>query len=578
MQSRLFRAALLGLALASAAPAPASAQEVVPDRLLVKLKGTSAALIDAQIARISSETGLPLELERETILGWYVLSVRSEELPETVSLTMVADQLKTRPDVETVELDRLMKPFWNPNDYDASEQWGSDIMNLPEAWDTATGAGIIIAVVDTGVTNHPELQGKVLGGYDFVSDPWMANDGDGRDSDYTDPGDGADCGSGFFGSSWHGTSVGGIAAAVTDNGTGIAGAAPDASLTMVRVLGRCGGSLTDIYEGAYWAAGGTISGVPNNPHPADVINMSLGGQGQCETYAQDVIDAITASGRIIVVAAGNSAQDTAGFAPVSCSNVIGVGASAPDDYISDYSNWGDDIDILAPGGDMYWFGEAGGVLVPISTTDGSYKRTEGTSFSAPYVSGIVAQMLSVDPSLTRNEIVGQYLQPTGQDGYYWNGAETLLPWKIADAEAALDLLPGAVGDDDDATADDDDDDDTSVDDDDTSGDDDDTSGDDDDTSGDDTDGDGFASNQDCDDGNSSIYPGATEECDLVDSDCDGSLSEGCGSSGDDDDDHDISEQRYTFTLGCSMRAGRTGGGIGWALAFLAAVGLRRRRA
>ena len=167
-------------------------------------------------------------------------------------------------------------------------------MRIPGAWDVSTGSGSTVAVIDTGITAHLDLDANVLPGYDFVSDATAARDGNGRDSNAQDQGDwyaAGECGqTAAANSSWHGTHVSGTVAAVAGNSTGVAGVAPTAKVVPVRVLAKCGGSLSDIADAIIWAAGGTVSGIPANANPAKVINMSLGGSGACGTTYQAAID------------------------------------------------------------------------------------------------------------------------------------------------------------------------------------------------------------------------------------------------------------------------------------------------
>ena len=161
-------------------------------------------------------------------------------------------------------------------------------MRIPGAWDVATGTGVTVAVIDTGITAHPDLDANVLPGYDFVSDATAARDGNGRDANAQDQGDwyaAGECGQPTAGNtSWHGTHVAGTVAAVTGNATGVAGVAPNAKVVPVRVLAKCGGSLSDIADAIVWASGGTVAGIPANANPAKVINMSLGGSGACGSH------------------------------------------------------------------------------------------------------------------------------------------------------------------------------------------------------------------------------------------------------------------------------------------------------
>ncbi|MEE7547807.1 S8 family serine peptidase, partial [Xanthomonas sp. Kuri4-1] len=168
-------------------------------------------------------------------------------------------------------------------------------INVRPAWDKATGNGVVVAVIDTGITSHPDLDANILPGYDFISDTFVSRDGDGRDADPSDEGDWnpvqGECyttpsPSPITDSSWHGTHVAGTIAAVTNNAVGVAGTAYNAKIVPVRVLGRCGGYTSDIADAIVWASGGSVSGVPANANPAEVINMSLGGSGTCSTTYQ----------------------------------------------------------------------------------------------------------------------------------------------------------------------------------------------------------------------------------------------------------------------------------------------------
>jgi serine protease len=269
-----------------------------------------------------------------------------------------------------------------------------------------------VAVVDTGILPHPDLDGRVLPGYDFISDPQTARDGDARDPDAHDEGDwisDGDCG-GRLGepSSWHGTLVAGLIAATGNNGVGIAGLDWHANVLPVRVLGKCGGSFDDILAGMLWASGAQIPGVPANPTPAKVINLSLGGEGPCDAAVQEGIDDALAQGSVVVVAAGNSAEDASAFAPASCSGVITVGALARSGDRASYTNFGNRIDLSAPGGDF-----PGDDLLIVSTSnDGtttpgapSYRYAAGTSLAAPLVTGTASLMFARNALLTPGRVL-----------------------------------------------------------------------------------------------------------------------------------------------------------------------------
>ena len=288
-------------------------------------------------------------------------------------------------------------------------------------------AAAVVAVLDTGTTAHPDLAGRFLPGYDFVSEAVFANDGGGRDSDPSDPGDwvsSADLADRAFdgctvaNSSWHGTLIAGLIAAATDNAEGGAGITRgNARILPVRVAGKCGAALSDIVDGMRWAAGLAVPGAPVNRNPARIINISFGGSAACGPTYQSAIDELRAAGVVVVAAAGNAAS-TAVTRPASCSDAVGVVALNRDGFKSTYSGFGgplssrsvatvggDDSDgrwgpLLADGGlvSVYNNGQRG----PGNAT---YAGLFGTSFAAPLVAGTVSLMLSVNPQLSWQQIV-----------------------------------------------------------------------------------------------------------------------------------------------------------------------------
>jgi serine protease len=301
--------------------------------------------------------------------------------------------LAANPEVEYVEPDAIMTVALTPNDTNYSQQWhySSQTVGIraPAAWDRTSGTGIRVAVIDTGIVAHSDLSANVVGGYDFISDSTAARDGNGRDSNPADQGDWTtgECGA-ASNSSWHGTHVAGTVAAVTNNAKGVAGVAFGAKVVPVRVLGKCGGSLSDIADAIIWSSGGTVSGVPANANPAEVINMSLGGSGACGSTYQAAIDGAVARGTTVVVAAGNSNANVSGFRPGNCNNVISVAATTNTGARASFSNYGTLIDVSAPGQGILSTLNAG------TTTPGaeSYASYNGTSMASPHVAGVVALM------------------------------------------------------------------------------------------------------------------------------------------------------------------------------------------
>ncbi|CAM3976825.1 MULTISPECIES: S8 family peptidase [Pseudoalteromonas] len=320
--------------------------------------------------------------------------------------------------VEYIEIDQMLKPFATPNDPMYADQWHyyeqAGGLNLPTAWDTATGSGVTVAVLDTGYRPHIDLNANILPGYDMISDTFVANDGGARDSDARDPGDAIsanECGytHGAQSSSWHGTHVAGTVAAVTNNGEGVAGVAYNAKVVPVRVLGKCGGLTSDIADGIIWASGGSVSGVPANANPADVINMSLGGSGSCSSTTQSAINQARNNGTVIVIAAGNDNDNANNYNPGNCSGVVNVASVGRNGGRAYYSNYGTSIDVAAPGGAQSFANDSEGVLSThnsgsSSPSNDSYHYSQGTSMAAPHVAGVAALIKQVKPSATPDEI------------------------------------------------------------------------------------------------------------------------------------------------------------------------------
>ncbi len=350
--------------------------------------------------------------------------------------------LRSHPDVLRVERMNMMRPlatkpfapFNIPNDPFYDLQWSlyepAGGIGAPQAWSLAGTSPVTVAVLDTGYTNHPDLNAKWVPGYDFIRERYFAVDGDGLDGDPSDEGDFEDygaCGNGYrYGSTWHGTHVAGIIGAQANNGEGIAGVAQNARILPIRVLGRCGGFDDDIADGIRWAAGGDIKGVPSNPNPAKVLNLSLGGEGRCEPYVQDAIDYALSRGASVVVAAGNSADDAQLYSPANCKGVITVGANDRFGRAAEYSNLGPSVEIMAPGGGEDGFNQVISTLNAGSVGAGGtfYQGYQGTSMAAPHVAGTIALMLTRDPALTPGRILN-ILQNTTIGGSTFSSPECI---------------------------------------------------------------------------------------------------------------------------------------------------------
>jgi serine protease len=401
----------LAAALALALSAPAFAGQVHTaglsdtgrfDRFIVRFADGSIEAKDATARQDAFDVagraeGLGLKQHLHLSIGADV--VRADRKLDRAKAERLMQRLASHPGVEYVEVDKLNKPFGTPNDSSYGSQWGffnaTGGIRADQAWDLGNGAGVVVAVLDTGYTDHSDLTANIIAGYDFIKDVTEANDGNGRDADAHDPGDWAPagaCGAGeaASNSSWHGTHVAGTIAAVTNNAKGVAGTAYGAKVMPLRVLGRCGGYDSDIIDAITWASGGSVTGVPANPNPAEVVSLSLGGGGACSSSEQAAINAAVNRGTTIVVAAGNENANVSSSSPANCQNVIAVAATTSSGARASFSNYGAGVDIAAPGYS---------ILSTINKgTQGpgaeGYAYYSGTSMATPHVSGVVALMQS----------------------------------------------------------------------------------------------------------------------------------------------------------------------------------------
>src|SRR3569833_4079887 len=309
-------------------------------QIIVKLRPSSAAPANV-IARVR----LTMRQTRQIADRIHVVRVEPAVANESVSATV--ERLKADPDVEYAVPDQRRYIHAVPNDslYAGGGQWYLQAdaatpaaVNAQAAWDMTTGdPNKDIADLDTGVRfDHPDLKavansGRLLPGYDFIGNTTVANAGDGRDTDASDPGDwvnSTDTGSSQFKccdvqiSSWHGPRTDGILGALTNNAHGVAGIIWLVKFLSVRVLGKCGGFDSDILAGMLWAAGVPVSGVPANTNPARIINMSLGSPSPCPSSYSDVINQLTAMGVLVVVSAGNEGGTV--DSPANCPGVAAI--------------------------------------------------------------------------------------------------------------------------------------------------------------------------------------------------------------------------------------------------------------
>jgi serine protease len=418
-------------------------------RALLTISATVLALISALEAEGRHARG-PASVPGEVIVNWAAAAgpqgpplyeiaghrvVSSREIgPRTMvyrlaERTLRATQeaqaiLARRSDVIVAEPNHLRRLFSivEPNDRYYATQWYLKAINLPRAWNLSTGrASIVVAVVDSGILkDHPDLQGRLLPGFDFISDTYSANDGDGWDADPNDAGTDDPKSSGL-----HGTYVAGIIGAASHNKKGLTGVDWRCKILPLRVMGvKAGiGSDADIAAAIRWAVGIPVPGTPINKHPARVINLSFGGEGEGKTLTRAIKDAL-AKGAIVVTAAGNQNGPTKNVFPAAIPGVITVGGTRYDGRRAPYSNYGPTVDIMAPGG---FTGETlpqpfegmqrpAGVVGPTyigKTKQWGYVFHQGTSASAPIISGVAALMLAVNRTLNSGELL-KVLQRTAK--------------------------------------------------------------------------------------------------------------------------------------------------------------------
>ena len=350
------------------------------------------------------------------------VALTSEALDRT-TMNALVQRLAQDPSVEYAEIDERAYPQMTPTDpmfaTDQSSMKPGGASNLgganfSTAWDrTASGvalngAGVVVAVLDGGYRSHADLGSNVLPGYDFVSQDSIgvyttANDGNGRDNDALDPGNWnptASVGCPIADSSWHGTHVAGTIAALGNNGLGVIGAAYGAKILPVRVLGVCGGYVSDIADGIRWAAGLAVAGVPNNTTPARVINLSLGGTGACGTTYQSAITAARNAGTVVIAATGNGSSYDTLYAPANCTGVIAVTSHTTTGASSLTANIGLGTTISAPG-TLILSTSNTGTTTPLADT---YSVKSGTSMAVPHVAGAVALIMQAVPGITPDQV------------------------------------------------------------------------------------------------------------------------------------------------------------------------------
>ena len=450
--SRFLMGLCLTMGLAGVASAQSPVRQAPPvSGLIVKLKDapshermsalSASSLREAETGRVRRAlAGARMSEARTRPVGRDALHLDLGRRLPVAEAQALAERLRSQPDVEWVELNEREHLLAVPKDqyyaYNATNgdtgqwwlrpagettggwraSWGAP--GVEGAWSVETGLpSAVVAVLDTGTTNHSDINAHFLLGYDFVSETQYANDGNGRDTDPSDPGDWVpaaeanDPNSEFYQcattSSWHGTSVSGVIAPLTNNTTGIAGVNWNGRVLPVRVAGKCGATVEDIVDGMRWAAGLPVDGVPANANPARIINISFGGSAACGKLYQDTINELTGIGVVVVAAAGNGSGSLS--RPASCTGVVAVAALARDGLKAYYSNFGSGVTVSTLGGAGDGTIDDGVLTLSNTGTEspdtGSYKNESGTSFSAPIVSGVISLMLSANPNLTVPQII-----------------------------------------------------------------------------------------------------------------------------------------------------------------------------
>jgi serine protease len=277
-----------------------------------------------------------------------------------------------------------------------ARQWNLQAVRLPGAWaqlGVGRGARVTVAVLDTGFVNTPELAGRVVNGYDFVSDAARAGDGTGRDADAG--------GVGQF--AYHAEVVGNLIGAAHD-GRGMAGINPQARVVQVRVAGTDGLiAPQDLADGLRWAAGLSVPGVPLNLNPARVLNLSLYADfvplTGCDARVQAAVDAVTARGALVVAGAANDGADARGYSPAGCRGVLTVTSVTEGGQRPAYANWGASVALAAPGGER-----GRGILASSVSGPGGERSPDGTSFAAPHVAGVASLLFGLRPALTPAQV------------------------------------------------------------------------------------------------------------------------------------------------------------------------------
>jgi len=453
--------AAASLAVLTLVPAALLAQSLPPAPsypILVKFRNAGAVpeagVAAPEVLALGGRLNLGVNRARPITPGLHAVEFVNPNAAETME--QILARLRADPAVQYAEPDQWRHAHVLPDDplfvasSDASGQWylqnpnanpaapAASAIDAVDAWNITTGSsGLVIADLDTGVRfDHPDLLragagGRLLPGYDFITNVAEGNESNGPNADASDPGDwvtatdlqsapfNGDTGCAVANSSWHGTRVSGVLGAISNNDLGIAGATWSGWLLQVRVIGICGGMDSDIETGMLWAAGVPVQGYPTNPYPAQILNMSLGGVGSCPQSYQEIVNQLLSMGVLVVASAGNEGGPV--DAPANCTGVAGVAGLRQIGTKVGFSNLGPQVALSAPAGNCV--NASGACLFSIDTTynvgtttpeqnsyTNEYNTNLGTSFSAPMVSGIAGLMLSVNANLSPAQLIARLQQ------------------------------------------------------------------------------------------------------------------------------------------------------------------------
>ena len=381
-----------------------------PYRIIVKLKNmpkiASLAAIKPHLNDLEETLDLKINKVVPMAGGAYILIFEPDQIQQLaektrtttdVAFNNLIQSLANKDDMifvvqdRIVQLDHVKRHFftqppanishddqWDqrniPESPSAIDPWG---VNLAKAWDITKGENVVVAVIDTGIAHNNDLNGNILPGYNFYD----------YNNDNTDYGDQT---------YYNGTHVAGIIAA---NGV-IFGMAPKTKIVPILVL-KPDAYDSDIVNSMYWAVNEIIPDIPENPHPAKVLNLNVWARGQCSQLYQDAIDMVKSKGATVVFSATSGNENAQNVYPANCKNAITVAATNYGGIRALYSNYGSSITIAAPGGMTRVPNDENGIL---STIKDGYIYYEGTSMAAPHVAGIAALIYSIKPNATPSQV------------------------------------------------------------------------------------------------------------------------------------------------------------------------------